>query len=112
MSAKSKPEPAWLRAQRRAPQRCGACGWQVRNGHSPGCASRYYLLTSAEQIADARRALMAWMDVQKHQLGVQTAAAAYAIALSGRARELGLEDDQPGDFDRFPALTALQGVRQ
>ena len=55
---------------------------------------------------------MPWMDVQKHTLGVQTAAAAYAIALGGRARELGLEDDQPGDFDHLPALTALQGVRQ
>jgi hypothetical protein len=111
MTARSRPQPAWLRARRRPPVRCGACGWQAP-GHSPGCASRYYAVTTAEGIYWSRVALMLWMDLARHHLGVQTAAAAYSIALSGRARELGLEQDQAGDFDRFPAVAGLRSVRQ
>ena len=104
------PGPKWMKAAKREPSRCGACGWQVRNGCSPACPRRYYALKSAAAIEDSRIALMIWMDLQRHTPGVKAAAAAYAIALSGRARELGLEHDKAGDFDNLPADWAT--VRQ
>jgi hypothetical protein len=103
VSKRKPPKPRWLKPAR-DPVRCGGCGWQVRSGHSPGCPRHYYALTTAEQIADARVALMIFADVQRHQLGIGQAVAGFAIALSGRARELGLERDEAGDFDHMPAL--------
>ena len=103
MSGKAKPRPKWLRPAR-DPMRCGGCGWQVRHGHSPGCPRHYYALKTADDVADARVALMLFAELQRHQLGIGQAVAGYATAISGRARELGLERDEAGDFDHMPAL--------
>ncbi len=101
----SKQKPKWTRPRyRRVPDgRCGQCGWQPADGHSPSCPSRYTGLTTAEGIAEARVALMAWSEKQNRlrEWGQDISAltAAVAAGLSARAREIGAEDDRPGDND-------------
>ena len=98
----SRPEPKWLKAAKKEKPRCGRCGWRLPE-HAPSCPTRWGSLTSAEQIADSRAALMVWAEMNERlrEWGVDVSAitAACASGLSGRARELGLESDLPGDYD-------------
>jgi hypothetical protein len=91
-----------FRARNRPRQddRCGACGLSRRSGHATACPSRWQVLTTAEQIADARMALMVWLSVAQREgeADVVRIGQAAAAAISARAEQLGLEDNRPGDW--------------
>jgi hypothetical protein len=90
------PEPKWVRQRTRRALRCGGCGWQVRDGHGPSCPRRFANLKTAEDIAEARAALLAWCEVQERALNpaVPQIREAFATGILARACELHLEDWQ------------------
>ncbi len=106
---KQKQAPKWLRAAKRPPPRCGECGWRLPQ-HAWSCPTRYSMLGSAESIHDTRVALAIWSAQQERlrEWGIDLSEVTLAAqaGISARARQLGLETDQPGDGDFFGVFAA------